>query len=83
MDKTFISEMLHEANINLDISHITLAREIWERLSPEKQQDFANVVISHCATYCKPLLPNGELTILLIADDGTILPQSQALQPEQ
>ena len=83
MDKTFISEMLHEANINIDISHITLAREIWERLSPEKQQDFANVVISHCATYCKPLLPKGELTILLIADDGTILPQSQALQPEQ
>jgi cobalt-precorrin-5B (C1)-methyltransferase len=83
MDKTFISEMLHEANIYMDISHITLAREIWERLSPEKQQDFANVVISHCATYCKPLLPNGELTILLIADDGTILPQSQALQPEQ
>jgi cobalt-precorrin-5B (C1)-methyltransferase len=82
MDKIFISEMLHEANINLDISHITLAREIWERLSPEKQQDFADVVISHCATYCKPLLPNGELTILLIADDGTILPQSQALQPE-
>ena len=83
MDKTFISEMLHEANINIDISHITLAREIWERLSPEKKQDFADVVISHCATYCKPLLPNGELTILLIADDGTILPQSQALQPEQ
>ena len=83
MDKTFISDILNEANINIDISHITLAREIWERLSPEKQQDFANVVISHCATYCKPLLPNGELTILLIADDGTILPQSQALQPEQ
>ena len=83
MDKTFISEMLHEANINMDISHITLAREIWERLSPEKQQDFANVVISHCATYCKPLLPNGELTILLIADDGTILPQSQVHQQEQ
>ena len=82
MDKTFISEMLHEANINLDISHITLAREIWERLSPEKQQDFANVVISHCATYCKPLLPNGELTILLIADDGTILPRSQVHQQE-
>ena len=83
MDKTFISDMLHEANINIDISHITLAREIWEKLSPKKQQDFANVVISHCATYCKPLLPKGELTILLIADDGTILPQSQALQPEQ
>ena len=82
MNKAFIKEMLNEANINIDISHITLAREIWERLSPEKQQDFANVVISHCATYCKPLLPNGELTILLIADDGTILPQSQVHQQE-
>ena len=82
MDKAFIKEMLNEANINIDISHITLAREIWERLSPEKQQDFADVVISHCATYCKPLLPKGELTILLIADDGTILPQSQVHQQE-
>ena len=82
MDKAFISEMLHEAHCDIDISDITLAREIWERLSPEKQQDFANVVISHCATYCKPLLPNGELTILLIADDGTILPQSQVHQQE-
>lgn len=82
MDKAFIKEMLNEAHCDIDISDITLAREIWEKLSPEKKQDFADVVISHCATYCKPLLPNGELTILLIADDGTILPQSQAHQQE-
>ena len=81
MDKAFISEMLHEAHCDIDISDITLAREIWERLSPEQQQDFADVIISHCASYCQPLLPNGELTILLIADDGTILPLSPALQP--
>lgn len=83
MDKAFIKEMLNEAHCDIDISDITLAREIWEKLSPEKKQDFADVVISHCATYCKPLLPNGELTILLIADDGTILPQSQVHQQEQ
>ena len=81
MDKAFISEMLHEAHWDIDISAITLAREIWERLSPEQQQDFADVIISHCAAYCQPLLPNGELTILLIADDGTILPLSPAHQP--
>ena len=81
MDKAFISEMLDEAHCDIDISDITLAREIWERLSPEQQQDFADVVISHCAAYCQPLLPNGELTILLIADDGTILPLSPAHQP--
>ena len=81
MDKAFISEMLHEAHCDIDISDITLAREIWERLSPEQQQDFADVIISHCAAYCQPLLPNGELTILLIADDGTILALSPAHQP--
>ena len=81
MDKAFISEMLHEAHCDIDISDITLAREIWERLSPEQQQDFADVIISHCAAYCQSLLPNGELTILLIADDGTILPLSPAHQP--
>ena len=81
MDKAFISEMLHEAHCDIDISDITLAREIWERLSPEQQQDFADVIISHSAAYCQPLLPNGELTILLIADDGTILPLSPAHQP--
>ena len=81
MDKAFICEMLHEAHCDIDISDITLAREIWERLSPEQQQDFADVIISHCAAYCQPLLPNGELTILLIADDGTILPLSPAHQP--
>ena len=81
MDKAFISEMLHEAHCDIDISDITLAREIWERLSLEQQQDFADVIISHCAAYCQPLLPNGELTILLIADDGTILPLSPAHQP--
>ena len=81
MDKAFISEMLHEAHCDIDISDIAMAREIWERLSPEQQQDFADVIISHCAAYCQPLLPNGELTILLIADDGTILPLSPAHQP--
>ena len=80
MDKTFISQMLQEADIHLDISNITLAREIWDKI--EAKERFAEVVIAHCREYCAPLLPNGKLTILLIADDGTILPLSQAHQPK-
>lgn len=80
MDKVFISQMLQEAGIDIDISNITLAREIWEKI--ESKEQFANVVIAHCREYCEPLLPNGNLTILLIADDGTILPLSQAHQQE-
>ena len=72
MDKDFVMVMLHEAGINIDISDLTLARELWERIPQERLQDFATVVINHCAHYCAPLLPKGRLTILLIDDNGKI-----------
>ena len=72
MDKEFVSTMLHEAGIDINISDLTLARELWERIPQKKLQDFASVVIDHCYTHCKPLLPNGQLTILLITDTGDI-----------
>ena len=72
MDKAFISEMLEEAGIHLDISTLTLARELWEIIPEQKIQDFASTIIRHCERYCKPLLPNGTLTILLISDEGQI-----------
>ena len=72
MDKAFLSEMLEEAGIPIDISTLTLARELWERIPKEQIQDFTKNIIRHCETYCKPLLPNGTLTILLISDEGQI-----------
>lgn len=72
MDKDFIRQMLTEANCDIDISDITLARELWERLPSEKLQAFASTIIRHCAVHCNPLLPNGTLTILLIDDEGNI-----------
>ena len=72
MDKEFIQQMLQESGCDLDISEITLARELWELLPQDKLQPFANTIISHCSEYCAPLLPNGSLTILLIDDDGHI-----------
>ncbi len=75
MDKDFVMGMLHEAGIDIDISDLTLARELWDRIPQEKLQDFATVVINHCTHYCAPLLPNGNLTILLITDTGTIYKQ--------
>ena len=72
MDKDFIRRMLAEAGISIDLDTITLARELWEKLQADEVQEFCNVVISHCADHCVPLLPNGALTILLIDDDGHI-----------
>ena len=72
MDLGFIQQMLQESGIIIDISDIMLARELWERIPSERLQVFAQTVICHCAEHCLPLLPNGELTILLIDDSGNI-----------
>ena len=75
MDLDFILQMLQESGITIDISGITLARELWERIPPTQLEAFAHTVIRHCADYCSPLLPDGSLTILLIDDNGHIYPQ--------
>ena len=72
MNKEFILQMLHKAGCYIDISDITLARELWERIPEGERTEFAHTVIRHCYEHCKPLLPNGQLTILLIDDNGKI-----------
>ena len=72
MDKAFVKQLLDEAHCDVDITPITLARELWDLLPKEKAKAFAQVIISHCADHCAPLLPNGSLTILLITDEGMI-----------
>ena len=72
MNKVFILQMLHEAGCDIDISDITLARELWERIPEGERTEFAHTVIRHCYEHCKPLLPKGELTLLLIDDEGRI-----------
>ncbi len=71
MDKDFIAQLLLEAHCPLSIvhsqlPHITVARELWDILSPEETNRFSEVVVRHCYEHCKPLLPQGELTILLL-----------------
>lgn len=72
MDKEYVAQLLKEAGITLDISDMTLARELWERIPQKQIADFCRVTISRCYTVCRPKYPTGNLTILLIADDGTI-----------
>ena len=72
MDKAFISEMLHEAGCQADLEKITLARELWQVIPPDKIEDFCHVVLQHCMDHCRPLVPQAHLTILLIDDDGII-----------
>ena len=80
MNKTFIREMLAKAGCDFDISQITLARELWKMIPSGKLDDFAQTIIRHCECHCKPLLPDGFLTILLIDDDGNIIGTSNKTQ---
>ena len=72
MDKAFVKQLLDEANCDVDITSITLARELWDLLPEEKAKTFAKVIITHCEGHCCPLLPDGSLTILLITDEGRV-----------
>ena len=72
MDLSFVQQMLRESDIQMDISDMTLARELWERIPAHQLNGFASTVIMHCMEYCRPLLPQGELTILLIDENGKI-----------
>jgi cobalt-precorrin-5B (C1)-methyltransferase len=72
MNMDFIRQMLSEAQCDADVSGITLARELWDRIPQDQLQDFVRVVISHCSHYCSPLLKRSALTVLLIDDEGHI-----------
>ena len=72
MEKDFIQQMLKESDCDIDISEITLARELWDIIPVDKLKTFASTIIHHCSEHCNPLLPNGSLTILLIDDNGNI-----------
>ena len=72
MDLDFIQQMLQESGITIDISTITLARELWERIPAHQLGSFAQTVIRHCFEHCSPLLSEASLTILLIDDNGKI-----------
>lgn len=76
MNRNFIISMAREAGCGEDvytrINGITLARELWDLIPASLLPTFAQTVIDHCYHHCAPLLPHGELTILLISKDGRI-----------
>lgn len=76
MNRNFIISMAREAGCGEDvctrIDGITLARELWDLIPASLLPTFTQTVIDHCYHHCAPLLPHGELTILLISEDGRI-----------
>ena len=76
MNKDFIREMARKAGCGEEtltsIGEMNLARELWELIPADQLDVFCKLLIESCHRYCDPLLPNGELTLLLITEDGKI-----------
>lgn len=76
MNKTFIQNIAHQAGCRSEtlaaIGQMTLARELWDIIPKDVLKEFGRILVEHCHRYCAPLLPNGELTVLLINENGDI-----------
>lgn len=77
MNKDFLLDLAFNAGCGDEvpaiIKKITLARELWTLLPADDLQAFCAHLLELCHQHCDPLLPNGELTILLISEEGKII----------
>ncbi len=76
MNRDFILDIARQAacgeEVAAAIRQMNLARELWSIIPAEKTEGFAKLLIGYCRRCCASLLPHGELTILLISEDGKI-----------
>lgn len=74
MNKEFLSDIARKADCEESvieaIQTITLARQLWEIIPNPK---FFSLIIQKCHDVCAPLLPDGELTVFLIDEDGKVI----------
>lgn len=76
MNKAFIQDIARRAGCGSEtlaaIGQMTLARELWDIIPKDVLKEFGRILVAHCHRHCAPLLPNGELTVLLINENGDI-----------
>ncbi|MBP1615494.1 MAG: precorrin-6X reductase/cobalamin biosynthetic protein CbiD [Bacteroidetes bacterium] len=76
MNRDFLQQIAKKAECELQnidsIGNITLARELWTLLSADEQVRFFSLLLENCQKHATPLLPNGEITILLLNEEGTV-----------
>ncbi len=74
MNKTFLKQLALDAGCTslacAAIDGITLARELWETLSPHDAPLFIEAIRNKCHAHCQPLMPEGKLDILIIRDQN-------------
>ena len=74
MNRSFIRQMAIEAGLDASrIETLNMARELWTLYDEKEMESLGKVLLRHCHEHCDALLPNGQLDILLISDQGKII----------
>ena len=71
MNIAFLKQMLAEAGVKKDIEGLNMARQLWSILTSEEMQRLEKIIIKHCHEHCDPLLPDGNIDIILISENVT------------
>lgn len=76
MNKGFLVSLAEEAGCGADtcrsIASMSMARDLWAILSHSDAPLFFNTLLHHCMKHCRKVFPNGNLSILLVDEDGTV-----------
>ena len=76
MNKAFLKQLAIKSGCSQEalalIENLTLARELWEHLSEADASLFFTELLDNCYAHCRPLMPDGKMTILLIDEEGHI-----------
>ena len=76
MNKDFLEQVAGKSGCSPQASDViremTLARELWIRLSASDRDCLFPALLRLCLHHCMPLLPHSHLTILLMDEDGDI-----------
>ena len=75
-NRTFLQQLAAGAGCSdaaiAAIGTLTLARELWTELAEADRDALLQAVVERCHRLCAPLLPEGQLEILLISEEGRI-----------
>ncbi|MCD8309736.1 MAG: cobalt-precorrin-5B (C(1))-methyltransferase CbiD [Prevotellaceae bacterium] len=80
MNKAFVQELALQSGCDRETADrvlgINLARELWRLLPPDTIGSFCQTLAACCHRHCDPLLPKGELTVLIVSDTGKMYGES-------
>lgn len=76
MNKDFLMNLAHSAGCSTEaaeqVGQINFARDLWTVLESGDRDAFMGRLMELCYSHCAPLLPSGNLTMLLIDESGEV-----------